>query len=255
MKPLVAVVFFALYLVICVIVTRLRAEFGLPVHTMHHAAPDWTMVRLTGDDIFDRQTLGAFSVFYWFNRVYRSHPMPHQLEGMKLAGSDGRAQRQMFAAILIAGMSAVPVCFLIYLNGFYHWGAATAHINQWGTAYGREMCVKLEGYLRPGIPPQYGEKVATVFGFGVALLLSALRMRSVGFPFTPAGLCCSVRMGDAEPLAAHHDWQLVQNGRAARWRVCRLPQGRNAVFRSDARGVRDRMQLDGLRSAVPRANI
>jgi hypothetical protein len=195
MKPQVAIVFFALYLVVCVIVTRLRAEFGLPVHNMTHMAPDQTMIRMVGHDVFDRETLGAFSLFYGFNRVYRSHPMPHQLEGMKLAGNDGRAQKAMFRAMLIAGMIAVPVCFLVYLNGFYQWGAATGHINQWGTGYGHEMCRNLEGHLRPGVPPDPGEKVAAVFGFGFAILLGAMRTRFVGFPFHPLGYAVAGEWG------------------------------------------------------------
>lgn len=195
MKPHVAILFFAGYLVICLIVTRLRAEFGLPVHNMTHMAPDQTMIRMVGDDVFDRQTLGAFAVFYGFNRVYRSHPMPHQLEGMKLAGHDGRAQRSMFRAMLISGMIAVPVCFLVYLNGFYHWGAATGHINQWGTGYGREMCSRLEEYLRPGLPPEPGEKFAAALGFGFAMLLSAMRTRFVGFPFHPLGYAVAAEWG------------------------------------------------------------
>lgn len=195
MKPQIALAFFGLYLMICVIVTRLRAEFGLPVHTMHHMAPDTTLARLFGNDIFDRSTLGALSLFYWFNRVYRSHPMPHQLEGMKLAGSDGGSQRAMFRAMLIAGVIAVPVCFLVYLNGFYRWGAATAHVNQWGSSYGREAFTRLEEWLRPGNPPEAGEKLAAVFGFCVALALGAARTRFVGFPFHPLGYAVAGEWG------------------------------------------------------------
>lgn len=195
MAPLVAVVFFGMYLAICVLVTRLRAEFGLPVHNMTHMAPDQTMIRLVGDDVFDRQTLGAFSLFYGFNRVYRSHPMPHQLEGMKMAGGDGANQRTMFRAMLIAGMIAVPVCFIIYLNGFYHWGAATAHVNQWGAGYGREAFNKLESRLLPGIAPEAGEKMAAAIGFGFAMLLSTLRVRFVGFPLHPLGYAVATEWG------------------------------------------------------------
>ena len=45
----------------------------------------------------------------------------------------------MFRVILIAGLIAVPVCFLVYLHGFYTWGAGTGHINTWGTRLRRNL--------------------------------------------------------------------------------------------------------------------
>lgn len=185
MAPVVALAFFVIYLALSVMITRIRAEFGFPVHDMHNMGPDQAMARVVGSGVFDRQTLGAFWLFYWFNRVYRSHPMPHQLEGMKAAGHDGRAQRSMFRAILIAGLVAVPVCFVVYLHGYYAWGASTAHINYWGVGYGRETFGKLERFLRSPQLPNTGEGMGTLFGFGFALALSALRRRFVGFPFHP----------------------------------------------------------------------
>jgi len=138
-----------------------------------------------GEGSFDRSTLGALSLFCWFNRIYRSHPMPHQLEGMKMAGHDGAAQRSMFRAMLIAAMVAVPICFLVYLNGFYRHGAATANFNGWSTGYGRETFERLANWLTAPKLPETGEKAATLFGFGLALLLGTLRRTYVGFPFHP----------------------------------------------------------------------
>ena len=184
MAPIVAVFFFAIYLALAVMITRIRAEFGFPVHDMHDMGPDQAMIRMVGSGVFDKPTLGVFSLFYWFNRVYRSHPMPHQLEAMKMAGSDGTAQRAMFKVILIAGLIAVPVCFLVYLHEFYTWGAGTAHINNWGTGYG-SIFRKLERLLKAPELPQMGETLASGAGFGFALLLAAARRHFVGFPFHP----------------------------------------------------------------------
>jgi len=187
MSPLVAIAFFTIYLALVVVITRIRAEFGFPVTDLNGAEADRLLVRLTGEGALDRTTLGALSIFYWFNRVYRSNPMAHQLEAMKMAGPDGAAQRAMFRAILLAAMIAVPLCFLVYLNGFYHYGAATAKFNGWATGYGSEMCRRLDGWLNSPKLPQTGEKGATVFGFGLAMLLAALRRRFVAFPFHPLG--------------------------------------------------------------------
>lgn len=186
MKPFVAIVFFALFLAISVMITRIRAELGFPVHDMHRMGPAPALVRTFGPDAFDRETLGAFTLFYWFNRVYRSHPMPHQLEAMKIAGSKGTAQRSMFKAILVAGIVSVPICFLVYLSGFYSLGAATAHINTWGTSFGAEAFARnLELWLKSPAPPEWGDRFATVFGFSFALGLLALRRQFLGFPLHP----------------------------------------------------------------------
>lgn len=193
----VALVFFAIYLALVVMITRIRAEFGFPVHDMHNMGPDQTITRIVDPSSFDNRTLGAFSLFYWFNRVYRSHPMPHQLEAMKMAGHDGGAQRSMFRVVLIAGIVAVPLCFLIYLNGFYHYGAATANINNWGTGYGSEAFGRLDKWLVSPKAPVMGDKLATLFGFGFALLLAALRRQFVGFPFHPLGYAVSNSWGVA----------------------------------------------------------
>ena len=185
-SPIVAVAFFLVYIALSVMITRIRAEFGFPVHDMHHMGPGQTMVRLYGPGAFDKETLGAFSLFYWFNRVYRSHPMPHQLEGMKAAGPGGESQRSMMRVMLIAGMVAVPVCFLVYLQGFYVNGAATANINDWGIGYGNQMIQgRLERWLISPELPKMGERFATMFGFVFAIVLAAARRQFVGFPLHP----------------------------------------------------------------------
>lgn len=215
MAPVVAVVFFAIYIALSVMITRIRAEFGFPVHDMHNMGPDQVMQRIVGSGPFDQRTLGAFSMFYWFNRVYRSHPMPHQLEAMKMAGSDGRAQRSMFKAVLIAGMIAVPVCFWVYLHGFYHYGAATANFNQWSTGYGAEAFGKLENLLKTPRPPEVGDTLATGFGFAFALLLAALRRNFVGFPFHPLAYAVSNSWG------VMNLWLPIMIGSWCKWGVLR----------------------------------
>lgn len=195
MKPQVAVAYFAIYLALVVMITRIRAEFGFPVHDMHNTGPDQTLTRLFGTTPFDRSTQGSFAVLWWLTRVFRSNPMPHQIEAMKMAGHDGGAQRSMFRAVLIAGMIAVPICFLVYLNGFYHWGAATANVNGWGTGYGKEAYGRLEKWTLSPVMADTGEKLATLFGFGFALLLAALRRQFAGFPLHPLGYAVAPSWG------------------------------------------------------------
>lgn len=229
MKPIVAVIFFAIYLGLAVMISRIRAEFGFPVHDMHFMGPAQTLTRVFGPQAFDRQTLGVFSMFYWFNRVYRSHPMPHIMEGMKMAGTDdGSSQRSMFRAMLIGGMVAVPICFLVYLQNFYARGAASGAVNVWGTGYGSEMFNStLPGWLNPLSTVDHSQVFATLTGFGIAIALAALRMSIVGFPFHPLAYAVSNSWG------VDNLWLPIMIGSICKFAVLRsggLKGYRKAVF-------------------------
>ena len=195
MQATVAVAFFTIYIALVVMITRIRAEFGFPVHDMHDTGPDQTIVRLVGTVPLDRGTMGMFSLYWWLTRVFRSNPMPHQLEAMRMAGSEGGAQRAMFRAVLLAGLVAVPVCFVVYLSGFYRYGAATANFNHWSVGFGQEAFNRLASWLATPALPEAGERTATVFGFGFAMALGALRRRFAGFPLHPLAYAASTSWG------------------------------------------------------------
>src|SRR5207244_5430300 len=85
MSPLIAVLFFPTSFPLALAITRMRAELGTPIHDLHFTGPDWIMAEGFVTRHLDPRTLTAFSMFFWFNRAYRGHPMPHQLEAFKLA--------------------------------------------------------------------------------------------------------------------------------------------------------------------------
>src|SRR5205807_4038349 len=85
MSPLIAVLFFLIYFALALAITRMRAELGTPIHDLHFTGPDWTLAEVVGTRDLDPRALTAFTMSFWFNRAYRGHPMPHQLEGFKLA--------------------------------------------------------------------------------------------------------------------------------------------------------------------------
>src|SRR5690349_18567938 len=96
MSPWIAILFFAIYFALALAITRMRAELGTPIHDLHFTGPDWTLTQVLGTRDLGQGNLTAFSMCFWFNRAYRGHPMPHQLEGFKLAGTDGRERRKLF---------------------------------------------------------------------------------------------------------------------------------------------------------------
>jgi hypothetical protein len=186
MAPAVAVAFLVIFFAIAIMITRVRAEFGFPVHDMHVMGPAAAMVRLFGAESFGRSTLGMFAGLHWMNRAYRGHVMPHQLEALKLAGSGERERGAMGRTVALAVIVSVPICFVVFLDGFYRVGAATGHVNQWGVGYAREAFGQnLPAWLKNPARPLPGEAIATGAGCAIALLLGYLRTLLPGFPLHP----------------------------------------------------------------------
>jgi len=187
MPPVVAVAFFVVYGVIAFAITRMRVELGAPAHDLHFIGPSQTLYYLLGSEALGPQALTSLTVFYWFNRAYRSHPMPSLIEtevGVRMAGGSPRG---LVAALLLAALvGGASYCAQI-LEASYHLGAA-AKIRAWGSlGSGNEAYSRLASWLSLAVPPDRREVGGVVVGFTVAAGLSLLRQRVVGFPLHALG--------------------------------------------------------------------
>ncbi|MGQ9525535.1 MAG: DUF6785 family protein, partial [Armatimonadota bacterium] len=117
--PLVlSVAAFVLYFAVAVGVTRMRAELGPPAHDLHFAGPDVVLTTALGTSAFAPSQLALLTLFYWFNRAYRSLPMPIQLEAFKLA-----ERRRVAPKVFIVPMVlAVPIGTLAAFWAHLHFG-------------------------------------------------------------------------------------------------------------------------------------
>jgi len=79
----VLLLFWGLYAVVVIIVTRMRAELGPPCHDFHKMGPDLMLTASLGSQNLGPRELGVLTLFWWFNRAYRSLPMAHQMEALK----------------------------------------------------------------------------------------------------------------------------------------------------------------------------
>src|SRR5436853_6737418 len=102
----VGVLFFLMYFALALAITRMRAELGTPIHDLHFTGPEQIMTRVAGSRAFNADNLTAFSIFFWFNRAYRSHPMPQQLEAYKLAEQTHTEYRKWSWAMLGLGAAS-----------------------------------------------------------------------------------------------------------------------------------------------------
>lgn len=77
--------FFIIYFSISTAITRMRAELGPPTHELTPMNAAHIMVDVFGTRRIGASNLTIMSLFWFFNRTYRNHPMPHQLEAFKMA--------------------------------------------------------------------------------------------------------------------------------------------------------------------------
>src|SRR5205807_6356405 len=170
--PLMGVVFFTIYFMLSISVNRMRAELGSPAHDLHYAGPDQVIPAVMGPQNVPRSALGAFALCWGFNRAYRSHPMPHQMEGMKLAQITEIPARAFFWSMLLAGIWGSFCAFWALLHVYYQLGAASAKIIGPATYFGWEPYRRLATFT--GAPP-FRDPLKTTFlgaGLGVSLLLT-----------------------------------------------------------------------------------
>ncbi len=180
-----AVSFFAIYFLLAVAVTRVRAEFGSPVHDFHFSAPDYALPSLLGSANVARGNLGVFTLFFWFNRAYRSHPMPHQMESLYMAHRISGRSRAMFWPLALAGIVGLPLGIWAYAHLAYHLGAGMKFINGYG--YGQEAFNRLTTWVRAPEKVNWPRIAASGLGLAACFVLLGLRSRFMWWPFHPVG--------------------------------------------------------------------
>ena len=125
----IALLFFvAHFATIAIPLTRLRAQIGFPIHSTTFIGPHHSLVSLLGTRQIGAQNLTWFSLFFWFNRDNRSHPMPHQLEAFKLAERGHLNAKGLSRWMLAVLIVAMPLYLLMLLETFFRLGVDTGNI-------------------------------------------------------------------------------------------------------------------------------
>ncbi len=178
-------VFFGLYFAFSTAVSRMRAELGSPMHDLHYTGPERVMVAAVGTRSLGPNNLSMFSFFWFFTRTFDSHPMPHQLEGFKLASTSGIRSRFMLFAILAALFVGILSQFWALISIPYRLGAIhqMSHVP---LIYGAEPWRQLQNWLAHPLDPDYWALGFTGIGLLFSLFLMLMRMKFFWFPFHPA---------------------------------------------------------------------
>ena len=174
-------VFFTLYFAMSIAITRMRAELGSPVHDFHDSGLAEMITGAIGTRRFGPHNLTMFSFFRFFNRAYRPHPMPHQLEGFKIAERSRISNSGLFLAMVLATVIGALAFFWSYLDAQYQF----VGLNTRGR--GIHAFNRLRSWLYYPSQPDYAATVAMGAGFLFSLILMMMRMRFLFWPLHPAG--------------------------------------------------------------------
>jgi hypothetical protein len=106
--------------------TRVRAELGSP-HEIYFVNPHDIMAATLGTRIMDNPTKTAMACFYWFNRCYRNHPMPNQIEAFKIAEETGTDNRGLLKVIIAATAFSIFFVYWAHLHLLYREGGCYSY--------------------------------------------------------------------------------------------------------------------------------
>ena len=176
-----------LFLAFSVAVTRLRAQLGPPTHEMAFMGPNQLLVDFRGTQgVSEALVARTVTTFHFMNRIHRTHPMPTQLEAIKMGEQSQLSRRGMFLAILLATVAGSVLGHLVRIYLGYRWTP--------GDVAGDTTNV-IQTLVDTRRPPNPAAMAMVGFGFLFVLALDALRFRFPGFPFHPAGYALGMNFG------------------------------------------------------------
>jgi len=180
--------FFALYIIFAISVTRIRAQLGPPVHDIGGVNPHTALITTMSTRAFSRSNLIVFSLFAWFNGTNRCHPMPHQLEGYKIADRMGISNKKLLWIMMAVFPIGVLSAMWIYPYTLYKYGATVA-VDAPGQvlASGDVAYYSLASWLLYPKPVDSYASGSIVGGFLFSIFLFLMRLRFIWWPLHPVG--------------------------------------------------------------------
>ncbi len=186
----VAVLFFGIYFLLALTITRVRAELGTP-HEIYFVNPRTVLISLFGSQAIGNANLTALSTMYWYNRGYRCHPMPNELEALKMGDSAGIRRRTMiFVMTLALVWGFVFACWSNLHITFLDGARSKAAGFKWWV--GAESYDRLQGWIQTPTRVNYNQELYLIAGAIFTIFLRVMRGSFLWFPFHPAGYALAV---------------------------------------------------------------
>ena len=187
----VAAAFFAIYIPTIIVVTRIRAELGSPVHDFHFMGPDNMLPRAIGTTPLRESDMAFFTFTFSLTRAHRSDTMPIGLEGLQMARMRQLEARRMFGAILLATVLGILSVFWAFEHQAHTFGAGAKFSDGYWMA--QEGFERMNSWVNGTQDKRPNIGAVTAMGVGLLTTLTLLffRLRYFGFPLHPIGYAVS----------------------------------------------------------------
>lgn len=187
MTILVSIIFFVLFLLYMIGLTRIRSEGGTIWNFGPYINPQNLMMTLGGSKAFHANNLTVLAYLNWFNLEYRCAVMPHQLEGLRIAQAAKIRSKSMFWVIMLAVFVGIISAYWNVLRMYYSKGAATPNVNLWRTNMGLIPYRQLSAWLDYPSEPNFASIPFIMGGMFVTFMLMFLRTHLLWWPLHPLG--------------------------------------------------------------------
>jgi hypothetical protein len=187
LHPLLAVPYFCAFLGFSVVLTRIRAQLGPPTHEFAFLGPNQLLFNFYGTRTLSERTASFLgTVFLGINRLSRAHPMPVQLEAMKMAEQHRVRQGFLF------GWMAAALVFGLFLGSM--WMVQRGYVRGGEPGWNDPSAV-VAAVVDNRHGPSWKGIGAVGLGFSVVAVLDAIRFRVPGFWLHPVGYALSMNFG------------------------------------------------------------
>ncbi len=187
-------VFLLMFILLAIAITRVRAELGTPHEISagdHYANPLYIMSYLIGTANINPASQTVLSMLHWFNRGFRNHPMPSQLEAFKMSENAHISNRGLLVSVAIASLVSLFSVYWANLDLTYREGAdaGAGGFKDW---VGWEAFNRLQRWLQFPSDPDWVRISYMTGGTVFVFILAAMRMRFIWWPFHPAGYALAI---------------------------------------------------------------
>lgn len=178
LSPWVALGYFGIYLVLCIGMTRMRAELGPPTHELHGVHPDRIMLLFLGSRPLGAQNLTNTTLLSWLAYGYRCHPMPHQLEAFKIGRQFRLRENRIVIALIVASIIGAVISIVGHVALYYEFRFA-----RWGVGEFN----RLQNWITTPRAPNLTAMQHIGSGFLFTGVLTVLKRQFLWWPFYPVG--------------------------------------------------------------------
>jgi len=114
----VSLALFSFYFILSIAMTRVRAELGTP-HEIYFVNPQEILIATIGTKHLSVENMTGVCSHYWWNRCYRNHQMPQQLEAFKMAEIFRMNRKKFPLVIMLASFISIATGFWIMVSIYY----------------------------------------------------------------------------------------------------------------------------------------